>query len=179
MRSFGSESNAPGAPLKVMCENFGAQGTPGVVVRRASEPKFSHITFNGAPGALLSDPKLRIAISKAIDRQAIVNASQHGIVTDPEPLDNHIDMMGQKGYRDNSAPVAFDPQAAAAELDALGWKLNGDVREKDGRPLVLRDVMYQQDAWVDTAKIVQEGLAKAGNRRLVLPRATGPRPRPA
>ncbi|NKY49953.1 ABC transporter family substrate-binding protein [Nocardia vermiculata] len=140
----------------------GAQGTPGVVVRRASEPKFSHITFNGAPGALLSDPKLRIAISKAIDRQAIVNASQHGIVTDPEPLNNHIYMMGQKGYQDNSAPVAFDPQAAAAELDALGWKLNGDVREKDGRPLVLRDVMYQQDAWVDTAKIVQEGLAKVG-----------------
>ncbi|PPJ22492.1 hypothetical protein C5E45_06780 [Nocardia nova] len=139
-----------------------AKTTPGVVVRRTPEPSFSHITFNGAPGALLSDPKLRIAISKAIDRQAIVTASQHGIVENPKPLNNHIFMMGQKGYQDNSTPVAFDPNQAAAELDALGWKLNGDVREKDGRRLVLRDVMYQQDQWVDTAKIVQQDLAKVG-----------------
>ncbi|NKY85564.1 ABC transporter family substrate-binding protein [Nocardia veterana] len=139
-----------------------AKNTPGIVVRRTPEPSFSHITFNGAPGALLSDPQLRLAISKAIDRQAIVTASQHGIVADPKPLNNHIYMMGQKGYQDNSAPSAFDPNQAAAELDALGWKLNGDVREKDGRKLVLRDVMYQQDQWVDTAKIVQQDLAKVG-----------------
>ncbi|WP_067663723.1 ABC transporter family substrate-binding protein [Nocardia miyunensis] len=139
-----------------------ARNAPGVVVRRAPEPSWSHITFNGAPGALLSDPALRLAISKAIDRQAIVTQAQTGIVDNPTPLNNHIFVKGQKGYQDNSAPVAFDPNAAAKELDALGWKLNGDVREKDGKKLELRDVMFDQKEWVDTAKIVQQDLAKVG-----------------
>jgi peptide/nickel transport system substrate-binding protein len=140
----------------------GARNTPGIVVRHTPEPTWSVLTFNGAPGSILADPKLRLAISKAIDRQTIVTTSEHGVVDNPTPLNNHIYMAGQKGYQDNSAPSAFNPDAAAAELDALGWKLNGDVREKDGRKLELRDVMYQQDQWVDIAKIVQQNLAKVG-----------------
>ncbi len=139
-----------------------AKNSPGVVVRRSPEPSWSHITFNGGPGALLSDPKLRVAISKAIDRQAIVDQAQRGIVNNPKPLNNHIFVMGQKGYQDNAAPVAFDPAEAAKELDALGWTLHGDVREKDGKKLELRDVMFDQKEWVDTAKIVQQNLAKIG-----------------
>ncbi|WP_433758067.1 ABC transporter family substrate-binding protein [Nocardia sp. CA-135398] len=140
----------------------GARNSKNVVIRRTPEPSWSHLTFNGAPGALLSDPQLRIAISKAIDRQALVSAAQNGVVDNPTPLNNHIYMKGQKGYQDNSAPIAFDPDAAARMLDALGWKLNGDVREKDGRKLELRDVMYQQEAWVQTAQIVQQNLARVG-----------------
>lgn len=139
-----------------------AKNTPGVVVRRTAEPTYNTVTFNGAKGSILEDPALRVAISKAIDRQAIVTESQHGIVDNPKPLNNHIFMAGQKGYQDNSAAVAFDPQEAAKELDALGWKLNGDVREKDGRKLELRDVMYNDQGWIDTAKIIQQDLAKVG-----------------
>ncbi|WP_433712952.1 ABC transporter family substrate-binding protein [Nocardia sp. CA-084685] len=140
----------------------GARNSKNVVIRRTPEPSWSHLTFNGAPGALLSDPQLRIAVSKAIDRQALVSAAQNGVVDNPTPLNNHIYMKGQKGYQDNSAPIAFDPDEAARMLDALGWKLNGDVREKDGRKLELRDVMYQQEAWVQTAQIVQQNLARVG-----------------
>ncbi|MGY4101715.1 ABC transporter family substrate-binding protein [Nocardia sp. R16R-3T] len=140
----------------------GARNSKNVVIRRTPEPSWSHLTFNGAPGALLSDPQLRIAISKAIDRQALVSAAQNGVVDNPTPLNNHIYMKGQKGYQDNSAPIAFDPDGAARMLDSLGWKLNGDVREKDGRKLELRDVMYQQEAWVQTAQIVQQNLARVG-----------------
>ncbi|MEV6428465.1 ABC transporter family substrate-binding protein [Nocardia sp. NPDC051463] len=139
-----------------------AKNSKNVVIRRTPEPSWSHLTFNGAPGALLSDPQLRIAISKAIDRQGLVTAAQNGIVTDPKPLNNHIFMAGQNGYQDNAGPIAFDPAEAARMLDALGWKLNGDVREKDGRKLEIRDVMYQQDQWVQTAQIVQQNLAAVG-----------------
>ncbi|WP_336084739.1 ABC transporter family substrate-binding protein [Nocardia sp. SSK8] len=139
-----------------------AKQAPGVVLRRTPEPSWSHITFNGAPGSLLEDPQLRIAISKAIDRQGIVNAAQNGVVDDPKTLNNHIFVLGQKGYQDNSAPISFDPDAAAKMLDDLGWKLNGEVREKDGRRLELRDVMYQQDGWVQVAQIVQQNLAAVG-----------------
>ncbi|ONM49147.1 ABC transporter family substrate-binding protein [Nocardia donostiensis] len=139
-----------------------ARNTPGVQVLRTPLPRFSHFTFNGAPGSILEDPALRRAIAKGIDRQAIASATLLGVVDDPKPLNNHIYMEGQKGYQDNSGVIAYNPEQAARELDELGWKLNGDVREKDGRKLILRDVMYQQDLWVQIAKIAQQNLAAIG-----------------
>ncbi|MFE9327287.1 ABC transporter family substrate-binding protein [Nocardia sp. NPDC052278] len=136
------------------------RNTGGLVVRRAPGNRWRHITFNGAPGSILSDAKVRVAISKAIDRQAIVTAIQNGLVENPKPLNNHIFLQGQAGYQDNS--LGFDPTAAARELDEAGWKLNGDVREKDGRKLVIRDVMYNDPTWVQVAQIIQQNLAKIG-----------------
>ncbi|CAM3938414.1 ABC transporter family substrate-binding protein [Nocardia ninae] len=137
-----------------------ARSTPGIAIRRAPGNNWSHFTFNGAPGSVLADAGVRVAISKAIDRQAIATAIQNGLVEDPKPLNNHVYLQGQEGYRDNS--LGFDPAAAARELDALGWKLNGDVREKDGRKLEIRDVMYNQDVWVQMAQIIQQNLAQIG-----------------
>ncbi|WP_039794264.1 ABC transporter family substrate-binding protein [Nocardia araoensis] len=137
-----------------------ARNTPGVAIRRAPGNSWNHFTFNGAPGSILADPKLRVAISKAIDRQGIVTAIQNGLVENPKPLNNHVYIQGQAGYQDNS--LGFDPAAAAKELDDLGWKLNGDVREKDGRRLEIRDVMYQEDTWVQIAQIIQQNLGAIG-----------------
>ncbi|MBF6164353.1 ABC transporter family substrate-binding protein [Streptomyces gardneri] len=137
-----------------------ARDTPGIAIRRAPGNSWNHFTFNGAPGSILADQKLRVAISKAIDRQGIVTAIQNGLVENPKPLNNHVYIQGQAGYQDNS--LGFDPAAAAKELDDLGWKLNGDVREKDGRKLEFRDVMYQEDTWVQIAQIIQQNLAAIG-----------------
>lgn len=134
--------------------------TPGVVIRRAPGNRWRHITFNGAPGSILEDRRVRVAISKAIDRKAIAAITQNGLVDNPQPLNNHIFLQGQEGYRDNS--LGFDPEAAARELDALGWVRNGDVREKDGRKLVIRDVMYDDDLWVQIAQIIQQNLGAIG-----------------
>ncbi|MDO3647574.1 ABC transporter family substrate-binding protein [Nocardia mangyaensis] len=144
-----------------------ATNTPGVAVRRAPANRFSHFTFNGAPGSILADPKLRIAISKGIDRQAIATATQQGVVADPKPLNNHLYLVGQKGYQDNAESVSYDPEAAARMLDELGWKLNGDVREKDGRKLEIRDVMYQADVWTQMAQIAQQNLAQIGVKLII------------
>ncbi|AHH14944.1 putative peptide ABC transporter, substrate-binding protein [Nocardia nova SH22a] len=137
-----------------------AQSISDVSILRSPSVQWSHLTFNGAPGSILADPKVRVAIAKAIDRQGIANAIQNGLVADPKPLNNHVYVAGQKGYQDNALP--FDPDAAARELDAAGWKLNGDVREKDGRKLEIRDVMYNQPSWVQMAQIMQQTLAKIG-----------------
>ncbi|MGQ4598788.1 ABC transporter substrate-binding protein [Nocardia sp. R6R-6] len=137
-----------------------AKNTSGIAIRRAPGNSWNHFTFNGAPGSILADQKLRVAISKAIDRQGIVTAIQHGLVENPKPLNNHVFIQGQKGYQDNS--LGFDPAATAKELDDLGWKLVGDVREKDGRKLEIRDVMYQDDTWVQIAQIIQQNLAAVG-----------------
>ncbi|MEV6363559.1 ABC transporter family substrate-binding protein [Nocardia asteroides] len=137
-----------------------ARNTPGVAIRRAPGNNWGHFTFNGSPGSILADQGVRVAISKAVDRQGIATAIQNGLVQDPQPLNNHIYLRGQDGYQDNS--LGFDPTAAANELDALGWKLNGEVREKDGRKLEIRDVMYNDPTNIQIGQIIQQNLAQIG-----------------
>ena len=97
-----------------------ARNTPGISIRRAPGASWYHFTFNGAPGSILADKALRLAVAKGIDRQAIANVTQRGLVNNPVPLNNHIFVAGQEGYQDNSGVVAFDPEKAKQELDALG-----------------------------------------------------------
>ncbi|QIS07082.1 ABC transporter family substrate-binding protein [Nocardia brasiliensis] len=144
-----------------------AKNTPGIAIRRATSNFWGHLRFNGAPGAILADRQLRVAISKAIDRQGIVTAIHNGMVEDPKPLNSHVFLAGQVGYQDNSAPVAYDPAAAARMLDELGWKLNGDVREKDGRKLEIRDVMLNSQGWIQMAQIMQQNLAQVGVKLII------------
>jgi peptide/nickel transport system substrate-binding protein len=139
-----------------------AQRTPGIVIRRASAPTWFHFTFNGAPGSILADERLRLAICRGIDRQAIVNVVQHGLTDHPMPLNNHVYVEGQVGYQNNSAPADYNPDQARRDLDALGWKLNGAVREKDGKQLAVRDVFYDAQSNRQIAMVAQNNLAQIG-----------------
>jgi peptide/nickel transport system substrate-binding protein len=139
-----------------------ARRTAGVSIRRAPGLSWYHFTFNGAPGSILSDRALRLAVSKGIDRQAIADVTQRGLVDKPVPLNNHIYVAGQKGYQDNSEVVAYNQDKARQELDALGWKLNGQFREKDGKQLVIRDVLYDAQTTRQVALITQNNLAQIG-----------------
>ena len=139
-----------------------ARGTQGVAIRRAPGLSWYHLTFNGAPGAILSDKGLRLAVAKGIDRQAIADVTQRGLVDKPTPLNNHIYVAGQTGYQDNSQGAADDPEKAQRELDALGWKMNGQFREKDGKQLVIRDVLYDAQTTRQVALIAQNSLAQIG-----------------
>jgi peptide/nickel transport system substrate-binding protein len=139
-----------------------ARRTPDISIRRAPALSWYHFTFNGAPGSILADKALRLAVAKGIDRQAIANVSQRGLVDNPVPLNNHIYVAGQEGYQDNSAVVAFDPEKAKQELDALGWRMNGQFREKDGRQLVIRDVFYDSLPTRQIAQVAQNSLAQIG-----------------
>lgn len=139
-----------------------ARRTSGVSIRRAPATSWYHFTFNGAPGSILADKALRLAIGKAIDRQTIADVTQRGLADHPVPLNNHVYVAGQEGYQDNSAVVAFDPEKAKQELDALGWRLNGQFREKDGRQLVIRDVLYDSLSTRQFGQIAQNNLAQVG-----------------
>ena len=139
-----------------------ARNTPGISIRRAPGASWYHFTFNGAEGSILADKALRLAVAKGIDRQAIANVSQRGLVDNPVPLNNHIFVAGQEGYQDNSEVVAYDPEKDKQELDALGWRLNGQFREKDGRQLVIRDVLYDAETTKQVGQIAQNGLAQIG-----------------
>lgn len=120
-----------------------ARTIPGVEIRQATPQQYSHITFNGAPGKILSDLRLRRAVAKGIDRAAITRRLLGQIVPTATPMGNHIFPFGAKGYQDNSGLMAYDPAAASRELDELGWvrPAPGAVRAKDGQPLRLRFVV--------------------------------------
>jgi peptide/nickel transport system substrate-binding protein len=148
-----------------------AQRTKGISIRRAPAPSWSHFTFNGADGSILADRALRVAVSKGIDRQTIAKVVQYGLTTNPVALNNHIYLAGQEGYQDNSAVVPYDPAEARRELDALGWKLNGPFREKDGRQLVIRDLFYDAQGSRVFAQIAQHNLAQIGVNLQLIARA--------
>ncbi|MGD9620296.1 MAG: ABC transporter family substrate-binding protein [Mycolicibacterium sp.] len=141
-----------------------ARRTEGISIRRAPAPSWYHLTFNGAEGSILSDPALRAAIAKGIDRQAIASITQRGLTDNPVPLNNHIYLAGQEGYQDNA--TGFDPEGAKRDLDALGWRLSdsggGQFREKDGRTLTIRDVFYDAQSTRQIAQIAQNNLAQIG-----------------
>lgn len=147
-----------------------AQRTPGIVIRSAPAPTWYHFTFNGAPGSILADEKLRLAICRGIDRQAIVDVVQHGLTGHPAPLNNHVYVAGQVGYQNNSAPGDYNPDQARRDLDALGWKLNGAVREKNGKQLVIRDVFYDGQSARQIALVAQQNLAQIGVKLLLDPK---------
>jgi peptide/nickel transport system substrate-binding protein len=147
-----------------------AQRTPGISIRRAPALLWYHFTFNGAPGSILEDKRLRLAICKGVDRQAIANVVQHGLSSHPTPLNNHIFVAGQVGYQDNSAPCAYNPDQARRELDALGWKLNGAVREKDGKQLVIRDPFFDQEFRRQIGLVGQQNLAQIGVKLVLDPK---------
>jgi peptide/nickel transport system substrate-binding protein len=137
-----------------------ARHTEGVAIRAAPSLQWEHLTFNGAPGSILADPRLRVAIMQGINRQGIVNAVENGMVQSPTPLNNHIFVEGEDGYQDNSIP--YDPKAAARQLDTLGWKINGSFREKDGQRLEIHTIMYDDDTLVQIAQIIQQNLQQLG-----------------
>ncbi|CAM5473749.1 ABC transporter family substrate-binding protein [Kitasatospora aureofaciens] len=117
------------------------KNTKGAAVRRAGGPDFRQLTLN-ARSPLLNDATVRQAVFQAIDRDTLIRADLNGLDWPAVPLNNHLLVANQNGYRDNSLGLSrFDPAEAARKLDSAGWKLDGDVRKKDGHELNLRMVV--------------------------------------
>lgn len=118
-----------------------AQTTPGITVHKAGGPNFRHVTINGA-GPILSDLNVRQAVAMGIDRAKIAQALLGPLGVPAVPLNNHIFMGNQNGYKDNTGDVGkFDPDRAKQLLDQAGWRQNGAFRSKNGKELDLRFVI--------------------------------------
>jgi glutathione transport system substrate-binding protein len=118
-----------------------AKAVENVDLRVAGGPNFRHLTMNGT-SPNLQDVRVRTALAMGIDRAAIARAMLSPLGIAPAVLNNHIFMENQHGYQDNSGEVGrYNPTRAAQLLDEAGWKLDGKVRKKDGRPLEIRMVI--------------------------------------
>ena len=140
----------------------------GTDVRIAGAPNFRHLTINGT-SANLQDVRVRQALAMGISRQAITRAQLGPLGIRTVPLGNHIPMANQAGYRDNSGEVGkYNPERAKQLLDEAGWKMDGNVRRKDGRTL---DVTIVIPTAVNTSKqeaeLMQNMLAQIGVRLII------------
>jgi peptide/nickel transport system substrate-binding protein len=140
-----------------------AKGIANAEVRVAGGPNFRHLTLNST-SPQLQDIRVRQALAMAINRPAVARALLGPLGIDVHALDNHIFMANQEGYLDNSGDVGkYDPAKAGRLLDEAGWKLEGAVRKKGGKPLEITCVI---PAGVATSKqeieLVQNMLAQVG-----------------
>jgi peptide/nickel transport system substrate-binding protein len=142
-----------------------AKEIAGTDIRLAGGPNFRHLTINGT-GPILRDVKVRRAVAMAIDRAAITRAMLGPLGIEPVPLNNHIFMQNQRGYRDNSGDTGkYDPARAAQLLDEAGWKLEGNVRRKDGRALEITCVIPTAVATSrQESELIQNMLGQVGVR---------------
>ncbi|HEY4409261.1 MAG TPA: ABC transporter family substrate-binding protein, partial [Acidimicrobiia bacterium] len=137
----------------------------GVKIRKAGGPQFRHITLNGS-GEILKDQKVRQALALAINRNQIAKLLLGPLGVEATPLQNHIYMTNQRGYRDNAGALSSpDVEAAKRLLDEEGWKVEGDVRRKDGKDLALRFVIPSQVASSQQESSLVQNMLKAINVR--------------
>ncbi len=140
-----------------------AKGISNIEVRVAGGPNFRHITINGT-SQNLQDVRVRQAMAVGINRATIAKALLGPLGVSAQPLNNHLFMANQEGYQDNSGDVGkYNPDRAKQLLDEVGWKLDGSVRKKDGKPL---EVTFVIPAGVATSKqeaeLVQNMLGQIG-----------------
>ncbi|MCU7820522.1 ABC transporter family substrate-binding protein [Kitasatospora sp. DSM 101779] len=122
-----------------------------------------HISFGG--NGALADQKVRQALGRALDRASLIKIANKGVPVEFKPLDSHLFMTNQSGYRANAGDwVKYDPAVAGKLLDEAGWKDAGGTRGKDGHPLELHYVMSDgsTQAQADLAAAVQSMLQQVG-----------------
>lgn len=108
---------------------------------------------------VLGDPAVRRAIAHAVDRRAMVNGLLQGYGTTLDTVfpTNHW------SYPSDVEEIDHDPEAAAAILEEAGWRLDGDVRAKDGERLSLRlFVPTGNQVRERTAPLIQANLRRIG-----------------
>ncbi len=112
---------------------------------------------------LFSQPRIRQAISLAIDRQDLVDkALQGGGIPTTGPF-----QPGTWAYNPDPSIQPFDPARASAILKELGWKdTDGDwILEKDGKKLQFTLLIDQNDKLKEaTVKRLQWQLLQVGIR---------------
>jgi peptide/nickel transport system substrate-binding protein len=93
-----------------------------VAVRHAFEPAYTQLALNGARGPL-ADERVRRAVARAIDREAIAKHALRGTELPVKSLGSHLRMIDQDGYADNSGALGEqDVESAQSLLAEAGWK---------------------------------------------------------
>ncbi|MFD8523158.1 ABC transporter family substrate-binding protein [Streptomyces capillispiralis] len=102
----------------------------GFEVRKSLEPAYTQLALNGAEGPL-ADERVRRAVARALDREAIAEAVLAPLGLPARPVGSHLALSGQAAYADNSGALGEqDTKEARALLADAGWVPGGPVEEK-------------------------------------------------
>lgn len=135
------------------------QDISSVKTRAAKAPTYDAIIFNMMHPPL-DDPRVRQAISYAVDEAAMVRNIEHGSagVATSDLADFYW------AYTPDVTRYPYNPQKAAQLLDAAGWMTAaGGIRTKNGKPLSLQLVYGQGSESARQIGVqIQSNLRKAG-----------------
>ncbi len=127
----------------------------------SSEPRNTRLLAMNSGSGPLQDIQVRKAIMRAIDRKGILQ----GVLLGQE-LPAETFMARSLPYCDvELTPYPYDVQAAAALLDAAGWKKEAgqQFRHKDGKPLRISiKFVAHENLMRSIAQVVQSNLAAIG-----------------
>lgn len=122
--------------------------------------------YTNTARAPFGDPRVRKAVSRAIDRDRLVQVAMYGYT---RPADATGLSDAYAGFRDPAVAAAdwvrHDPAAAAALLDEAGAPLGADGirRGPDGRPLVFDiQVVSGWSDWVRAGQVIATSLRAVG-----------------
>jgi peptide/nickel transport system substrate-binding protein len=131
------------------------------------ELEYMFIAWNNRHPAL-SDPRVRRAMSTALDRRSIVESIYHGtarIISGPYTPD-------QRYYNTRVPPIAYDLEEASRLLDEAGWLRagGGGTRQREGEALTIElYVSAGSTISQQIGQILQEALRQIGVSLRVTP----------
>jgi peptide/nickel transport system substrate-binding protein len=139
------------------------QRAPSVRLLTFSIPQWTFIAWNTRLPQF-ADPRVRRALTMAIDRQAIVDGILYGI---PEVGRTPVTPAHWAYLADDPETlVPYDPEGAARLLDEAGWRdRNGDgiLEDELGRPFRFTiKTRLGNDSWREIAEVVQSQLGALG-----------------
>jgi len=128
-------------------------------------PQMSFVLFNlNSPEvAFLQDAKVRRALMLGLNRTYIVNSILQGQAV----VSNGPILPGSWAYYDGTERFEYNPDAAIALLKAEGYVIpaeGGDVRAKDGVPLVFTMIHPDDETHTKIAQTIQAEWAAIGVR---------------
>ncbi|EFV14417.1 ABC transporter family substrate-binding protein [Segniliparus rugosus] len=129
-----------------------AEHTKGIEIRPGPSSTISLLAFCGRNGSVCADIGLRRAVVKGIDRGKIASTLIGSVAADPAASYNLMFLRSAAGYEDHRDVLPYDPQAARAELEALGYR----------RPRIRFVIPAQNATGADIGKILQQMLAEIG-----------------
>jgi len=105
---------------------------PGIDVVKQLTANYRHLDFN-THNPILADTAVRRAIAMSIDFDKIIHDVYHGL-----GVRGATTIPPMSWAANDLKPLPYDPAAAAAALDADGWKMGpGGIRTRDGQRLSL------------------------------------------
>ena len=90
---------------------------------------------------IISDSTVRKALRLALDTGEV----RSNVSVPDRPLD--LPFLPEQVQADLPKPPSHDAKKAASMLDSAGWKLDGEVRKKDGKPLSIEVVTIKDSEY--------------------------------